>query len=43
MNFKIDENLPVEVAELLCEAGHDALTVDEQELRGSPPRPCPSL
>jgi predicted nuclease of predicted toxin-antitoxin system len=35
MNFKIDENLPVEVAELLREAGHDALTVDEQMLSGS--------
>ena len=36
MHFKIDENLPVEVAELLRAAGHDALTVGEQELRGSP-------
>lgn len=35
MNFKIDENLPLEVAELLREAGHDALTVDEQALSGS--------
>ena len=36
MKFKIDENLPVEVAELLCEVGHDALTVNAQELMGSP-------
>ena len=24
MNFKIDENLPVEVADILRQAGHDA-------------------
>ena len=35
MRFKIDENLPVEVAALLVEAGHDALTVNEQNLQGA--------
>lgn len=35
MNFKIDENLPVEAAELLRQAGHNATTVMEQGLAGS--------
>lgn len=35
MKFKIDENLPVEVAELLRQAGYDAVTVVEQHLGGS--------
>jgi predicted nuclease of predicted toxin-antitoxin system len=34
MKFKIDENLPVEAAELLRGAGHDALTVYDQNLKG---------
>jgi len=34
MKFKIDENLPVEVGELLREAGYDAATVLEQHLGG---------
>jgi len=34
--FKIDENLPVEAAELLSGAGHDAMTVQEQGLSGEP-------
>jgi len=34
MRFKIDENLPVEVADLLRHAGHDALTVWDQHLQG---------
>ena len=34
MRFKVDENLPVEVAELLSSAGHDALTVFDQSLGG---------
>jgi predicted nuclease of predicted toxin-antitoxin system len=34
MQFKIDENLPVEIAELLINAGHDAETVNEQQLQG---------
>ena len=35
MQFKIDENLPVEIAELLVIAGHDAKTVNDQHLEGS--------
>ena len=35
MNFKVDENLPVEVAELLNHAGYDAITVSEQNLIGT--------
>jgi predicted nuclease of predicted toxin-antitoxin system len=32
--FKVDENLPVEVAELLKRAGYDALTVQDENLAG---------
>ena len=35
MRFKVDENLPIEVAEMLRQAGHDAATVLEQHLGGS--------
>jgi predicted nuclease of predicted toxin-antitoxin system len=35
MKFKIDENLPVEVAELLREAGHDAITIHDEKLVGA--------
>ena len=35
MKFKIDENLPVEVAQLLRDAGHDVFTVLEQNLGGA--------
>jgi predicted nuclease of predicted toxin-antitoxin system len=34
MKFKIDENVPVEAAELLRQSGYDVLTVIEQELGG---------
>jgi predicted nuclease of predicted toxin-antitoxin system len=34
MRFKIDENLPIEIAKLLIDAGHDAKTVNEQQLQG---------
>lgn len=34
MKFKIDENLPVEIAELLIRNGHDAKTVIDQNLSG---------
>ncbi len=34
MKFKIDENLPIEVAELLNQAGYDAATVYDQNLVG---------
>lgn len=36
LKFKVDENLPVEVAALLEEVGHDALTVPEQKMGGQP-------
>ena len=36
MRFKIDENLPVETAESLRQAGHDATTVPQQGLSGEP-------
>ena len=36
MRFKIDENLPVEVLELLRNRGHDVLTVVDQRLGGAP-------
>jgi hypothetical protein len=32
MQFKIDENMPIEIAELLNDAGHDAKTVNNQQL-----------
>jgi predicted nuclease of predicted toxin-antitoxin system len=35
VKFKTDENLPVEAADLLRQAGHDALSVVEQHLGGS--------
>ena len=35
MKFKVDENLPIEAAEMLRQAGHDAATVLEQHLGGS--------
>jgi predicted nuclease of predicted toxin-antitoxin system len=35
MRFKIDENLPVEVAVLLQEAGHSAETVYSEGLQGA--------
>lgn len=31
MRFKVDENLPVEAAEVLRQAGHEAATVLEQQ------------
>jgi len=33
-NFKVDENLPVEVAEMLKAAGHDAMTIFDQSMVG---------
>lgn len=35
MRFKIDENLPIEIAELLVNAGHNAKTVNEQQMQGA--------
>lgn len=36
MKFKIDENLPVELAELLRASGYDADTINDEGLVGSP-------
>lgn len=35
MKFKVDENLPVEIATLLREAGHEADTVGDENLLGT--------
>ena len=35
MRFKIDENLPIDLANLLEEHGHDAITVFQQDLVGA--------
>jgi predicted nuclease of predicted toxin-antitoxin system len=35
VRFKVDENLPVEVAEILRTAGHDAATVNDQAVGGA--------
>ncbi len=34
MLFKVDENLPVEMAKLLSDLGHDAKTINDQRLQG---------
>lgn len=36
MQFKIDENLPTLAAEWLCDAGHDAISIHDQQLVGEP-------
>jgi predicted nuclease of predicted toxin-antitoxin system len=36
MKFKIDQNLPIEFTVILQQAGHNALTVFEQQLGGAP-------
>lgn len=36
MRIKIDENLPIEAAVLLRQAGHDALTIRDQQMVGHP-------
>jgi predicted nuclease of predicted toxin-antitoxin system len=35
MKFKVDENLPIEVAALLRDAGHDAVTIHDEQLVGA--------
>jgi predicted nuclease of predicted toxin-antitoxin system len=35
MRFKIDENLPTEVAQLLTVAGHNVLTIHDQQMVGN--------
>jgi predicted nuclease of predicted toxin-antitoxin system len=34
MRFKVDENLPTELADLLRKHGHDALTVPDENIAG---------
>lgn len=34
MHFKLDENMPNEIAEMLISAGHDAKTLNEELLKG---------
>jgi len=34
VRFEVDENLPQEVARLLCENGHDAISVFDQMVSG---------
>jgi len=36
MRFKLNENLPVAAAVLLTQAGHDALTIYDQQMVGVP-------
>lgn len=36
MKFKVDENLPVAVVTILCDQGHDAISVVDQNLAGAP-------
>ncbi len=36
MKFKVDENLPIEAAEILRAAGHDVMTVLEQAMGAMP-------
>lgn len=36
MKFKIDENLPLELSDLLTAAGHEAQTVYQEGLQGKP-------
>jgi len=35
MKFKVDENLPIDVAQLIKEAGHDVYSVHQQGLVGA--------
>lgn len=43
MNFKVDENLPVEVTEILRNRGHGAVTVMEHGLWSSSDRNLASI
>ena len=43
MKVKIDENLPLEVADLFRTAGHDATTVGDERLGGRPDATLASL
>jgi predicted nuclease of predicted toxin-antitoxin system len=43
MKFKTDENMPVEVAQILAQHEHDALSVIDQKLAGHPDRELASV
>ncbi len=43
MRFEVDENLPIEVAEILKAAGHDAATVSDEAVGGAPDRDIAAL
>ena len=36
MRFKVDENSPIDIAELLRGNGHDAMTIFDQQMVGEP-------
>jgi len=36
MRFKVDENLPIDAAELLRANGHDTMTIFDQQMVGEP-------
>jgi hypothetical protein len=36
MKFKVDQNLPADFVQILSQAGHDALTVWQEDLGGAP-------
>ena len=38
MRFKIDENLPLAICRVFCDAGHEAVTVLDERLGGHPDR-----
>ena len=38
MRFKLDENLPIELVEVLSSSGHEVETVPQQGLKGAPDR-----
>ena len=41
--FKLDENLPTEAADMLRSAGHDAVTVMDEQMGGQPDADVASL
>lgn len=43
MKFKVDENVPVDVADVLRGAGHDAMTVIDQRMSGASDRHVASI
>ena len=43
MKFKIDENLPIELADLLQDEGYDASTIYSESLKGAKDRAINSI